>query len=163
MSRIAVLVSALRQRKDCVVFPVKGIPAFPEKESIPPEIVDFYSSCGGVVLFPESEYPLAFVGPDRFVTSNPVIVGEEVEDDITSSWYIIAEGRSGEYVSIDTAKDRAGRCYDSYIDRHGVIGSCPVIAKSFEFFLETAISRNGNRYYWLMDDFSSFGDAYDLI
>ena len=161
MSDIAVLIDTIRHRKDCIVMPSNGIPVLPNGVGVPASVVDFYTACGGLILFPESEYPLTFVGPDCFVAANPLIVGEQVDDDITSSWYILAEGRSGEYVSIDTALDRAGRCYDSYVDRHGVKGDCPVIAKSIEYLLGKSVSRNGDRYYWLLNDFVSFGDAYD--
>lgn len=155
------LIEEIRRRKDCIVMPSNGFPELSENHVLPKSVVDFYSVCGGMVLFSGSEYPLTFVSPNRFLPANPIIIGEQVDSDITSSWYVMAEGRSGEYVSIDAEPSRAGRCYDSYIDRHGVKGDCPVIADSLEYFIGMSLSKSGGRYYWLLDDFVSFGDAYD--
>jgi hypothetical protein len=92
-----------------------------------------------------------------------VIIGELCEEDITSQWYIIASDGHRDYLTIDLSCQRLGKCYDSFWDRHGVVGECAVIATSFTDLLERLIANNGQHWYWLTEDFTSLGDAYDVI
>jgi glycosyltransferase involved in cell wall biosynthesis len=43
------------------------------------------------------------------------------------------------------------------------VGECPVIAKSFTELLNQLVQNNGERWYWLKEDFESLGDAYNEI
>jgi hypothetical protein len=90
-----------------------------------------------------------------------VIVGEACEDDISASWHLIVDDTNGEYLTIDLSENRVGRCYDSFFDRHGVRGSCPIIATSFSELLQRLIENRGQHWYWLQEGFESLGDAYD--
>ena len=101
------------------------------------------------------------VEPSGFRRANPIIVGETEEEDISSSWYIVGRGGSQEYVTVDLAEARVGRCYDSFWDRHAVAGSSPVIATSFTDLLDRMYSNEGRHWYWLSPEFQSLGDAYD--
>jgi hypothetical protein len=101
------------------------------------------------------------VEPSGFVLANPVIVGELCPEDITAEWYIVAHAGSQETLTIDLNSSRLGRCYDSFWDRHGVPGSCKIIALSFTDLLRRLIENSGRYWYWLRDDFKSLGDAYD--
>ena len=57
---------------------------------------------------------------------------------------------------------RIGRCYDSFWDRHGVVGECSVIARSFTELLWNFIYAQGDDIpYWLEENFNYIGDAYD--
>ncbi|MHC5354591.1 SMI1/KNR4 family protein [Myroides sp. LJL115] len=117
-----------------------------------------YSS---IVLFQNTEYSIKIVGADEFTRANPVIVGEDVEDDISYNWYIIAHDNNSQYISIDLTKDRLGYCYDSFWDRHGLVGEQPIIAKSFTELLKRLYNSKGKSWYWTESDFSFYGDAYD--
>jgi antitoxin YokJ len=64
-------------------------------------------------------------------------------------------------LSIDTDPTRNGRCYDSFHDVHGIVGSDPVIARSFAELFERLLDSGGGHWYWLEPDFVSLGDAYD--
>ena len=59
------------------------------------------------------------------------------------------------------SKDRLGYCYDSFWDRYSVVGEQSIIAKSFTELLERIYASKGNMWYWMREDFSSYGDAYD--
>ena len=65
------------------------------------------------------------------------------------------------YVTIDLAKERLGRCYDSFWDRHGVVGECAVIAQTFTELVSQLYSNQGKSLFWLDDKFNYLGDAYD--
>jgi hypothetical protein len=155
------LIEKIRDIPDCeVLFPA----GFPSKEKhllIPDDITEFYELCGGLILFKNRNYPISIVKPEKFLPANPIIVGERCEEDISSGWYIIADDMNGDYLTIDLNQERLGRCYDSFYDRHGVVGSCPIVAKSFSELLERLVNNKGQHWYWLERDFVSLGDAYD--
>lgn len=116
---------------------------------------------GGALLFEKADYSILIVPPQDFQLANPIIVGELCEEDISSDWYICATDRNGEYITIDLNPGRLGRCYDSFYDRHGVVGECSIIATSFTDLLERLIENRGRHWYWLQEDFIPLGDAYD--
>lgn len=65
------------------------------------------------------------------------------------------------YITIDLEKERLGRCYDSFWDRHGVVGECAVIAQTFTELVSQLYSNQGKSLFWLDDKFNYLGDAYD--
>ncbi len=147
---------------DCEVYSPSGYPAFfSDNHHLPDDLNEFYTLCGGLGLFLESDYPIYIVSPQEFVLANPVIVGELCPDDISSEWYIIADNKNGQYITIDLSSERFGRCYDSFWDRHGVVGDCPMIAYTFSELLYNMITNRGGYWYWLRDDFQLLGDAYN--
>lgn len=102
------------------------------------------------------------VGPSAFVRANPAIVGAEQPDDISDTWYVVARGGSGEALTIDChSGTRNGRCHDSFWDRHGVAGSCPIIACSFTELVEQLMRAQGRRWFWLEGAAGTYADAYD--
>lgn len=147
---------------NCRVIPQNGFPRT-EKHNLPEDVRRFYELCGGLVLFENKNYPCQIAPPEGFSLSNPVIIGEQVEEDISSHWYIVGHDGNGDCISIDLHQNRLGKCYDSFWDRHGIVGDCPVIAKSFTDLLNRLVQNNGERWYWLREDFESLGDAYDDI
>ncbi|MEK3910780.1 SMI1/KNR4 family protein [Paenibacillus sp. FSL H7-0331] len=157
------LLTKLKAIPDCVVHSPSGLPILEEGFLLPSDLTDFYKFCGGVNLFTKGDYSISIVSPSDFVLANQVIVGEKCEDDISSTWYTIAKDDNGDYLTIDLQIERLGKCYDSFWDRHGVIGDCPVIANSFIDLLKQLIENDGNRWYWLENDFVSLGDAYDVV
>ena len=160
MNTIKSLVDNVSKLSNCKIHPSCGLPRIEECHLIPDDIFEFYEICGGIDLFLDAEFSISIVCPDRFQLANPVIIGEKVEDDISSSWYIIAFDNS-DYLTIDLNKERLERCYDSFWDSHGLIGECPIIAMSFTDLLTRLIINKGQRWYWLQDDFETLGDAYD--
>jgi hypothetical protein len=157
------LITRIQATPDCQVFAPVGMPIIREGHLFPEDLRSFYALCGGVRLFGGRDYAVTLVSPQQFVVANPVIVGDMVEDDISSTWYIIADDGNGDYLTIDLSRERLGRCYDSFFDRHAVAGSCPIIAPSFTDLLMHLYENQGQYWYWLRSDFVSLGDAYDGI
>ncbi|ERN51963.1 SMI1/KNR4 family protein [Alkalihalophilus marmarensis] len=162
MEKIKKLLTQIKNLTGCRVREPNGLPIIDETSHVLPEDVrDFYSLCGGVVLFEHEDYPTFVVPPDKFVLANPIIIGELCEEDISSNWYIICNDGKDDYLTIDLAKERLGRCYDSFFDRHGLVGETQVIATSFTDLFERLIENKGQYWYWLKNDFDSLGDAYN--
>lgn len=158
------LIDKIKTLPDCKVYPPNGLPKLDNtKHKLPDDVIEFYQHCGGITLFNSESYISDIVSPDKFILANPVIVGELCEEDITSEWYIIVNDGNGDYLTIDLSDERSGRCYDSYWDRHGVVGECPIIARTFTELLENLVLNEGKQCYWLRDDFITIGDAYDDI
>lgn len=155
------LIRSLRTAPEFDVLPPQAQPRVTGGHVLPADLATFYSLCGGITLYRDAEYPIAVVPANQFVPANPVIVGDLCEYDITSTWYILARDGNGEYLTIDLSPERNGRCYDSFYERHGVRGSCPIIATSFTDLLERLIANRGGHYHWLRSDFMTLGDAYD--
>ncbi|EPZ37121.1 MULTISPECIES: SMI1/KNR4 family protein [Bacillales] len=159
--RIENLINKIKNLGDCVVYPPAGIPNVSTSHILPDDVYKFYELCGGALLFEKADYSILIVPPQDFQLANPIIVGELCEEDISSDWYICATDRNGEYITIDLNPGRLGRCYDSFYDRHGVVGECSIIATSFTDLLERLIENRGRHWYWLQEDFIPLGDAYD--
>ncbi|MGE8342955.1 MAG: hypothetical protein ACN6OI_18140 [Flavobacterium sp.] len=58
-------------------------------------------------------------------------------------------------------KSHLGYCYDSFLETHANPDESMIIAKSFTELLERLYSSNGEDWFWLDDEFESYGDAYD--
>ncbi|HEV2360145.1 MAG TPA: SMI1/KNR4 family protein [Acidimicrobiales bacterium] len=129
--------------------------------SLPVDLAEFYERCGGADLFAGELFPVHISSPDEFVLVNPLIIGGLAGDDITDDWYVVASGGDGERISIDLHPDRLGTCYDSFLEVHGVRGSCAIVARSFSELLEHLLDGRGGHWYWLEPGFEPLGDAYD--
>jgi hypothetical protein len=162
MGKVEQLIRQIRALPHCHVLEPTGLPKADEtKHILPDDLKEFYNLCGGLVLFENKEYPIYVVSPDKFVLANPVIVGELCEEDISSNRYIICNDGNDEYLTIDLDEERLGKCYDSFFDRHGLVGESQIIATSFTDLLERLINNKGQYWFWLRDDFNPLGDAYD--
>lgn len=158
---VATLIGRVRELQGCSVLPSRGIPHLDSIDTLPADVLDFYGQCGGLNLFTEGEYPIRVVAPDEFLRANPIIAHEKARvGDISDSWYIICSDDKGQWISIDCSKDRCGRCYDSFWDSHAVAGSCRVVALSFTELLTQLVAAEGRRWFWLLDEAISYGDAY---
>lgn len=156
--KITNLVEQLKTTADCSVRSPMGQPE--TGMTLPTDVKHFYQLTGGAILFEHAEYPIEIISPAGFVRANPLIIGDEGEGDISFDWFVIAQ--SGEqYITIDLNHTRFGRCYDSFWDRHGLAGDCPVVATCFESLLEQLLKNGGRYWYWLEGSFNSLGDAYD--
>ncbi len=157
---ISQLIQNIRERDDCEIKQANGLPDI-SLEELPKDVLEFYTLTGGALLFSESPYSIEIVSPKNFVRANPIIRGDSGEDDISFHWYIVAT--SGEqYITIDLAPSRLGRCYDSFWDCHAIKGSCPIIAMSFSELLERLHDSKGENLYWLESQFTDLGDAYQM-
>jgi antitoxin YokJ len=143
------------------VHPPAGLPDVGAGHQLPDDLRAFYGACGGVDLFTGSLYPISLLPPRQLVPANPVIIGEQYEDDISASWYLVARSDQNEHVTIDLDPNRLGRCYDSFPEVHGIAGSCPVVATSFTDLFARLLAAEGGRWYWVEDGFEDLGDAYD--
>ncbi|MDE5778881.1 MAG: SMI1/KNR4 family protein [Lachnospiraceae bacterium] len=157
------IVEEIRNTAGCIVYSPCGLPNLNKKVKLPNDLKIFYETCGGISFFAGMEYGFTVVGPEEMVLANPVIVGELCEEDISSEWYIICKDAESNYITIDLAMKRLGRCYDSFWDRHGVVGECTIIAKSFTELLLRLFSNQGKSLFWLDYDFAYIGDAYDDV
>ncbi len=123
--------------------------------------MQLFAACGGVVLFAGGTYEARISTPASFVLSTPVVARVPwPQDDLSDSWYVLADCGGSQLVSVDLAPERLGRCYDSFWDRHAVAGSSTTIALSVREFL-WRLAR-GESPYWLEPNFRSHGDAYSL-
>ena len=162
MEAVETIISLIAQAQDCRVErqPHPGAPA--PGYALPEDLAYYLGHYRSIALFAGSEYCWEVVGLERFTRANPVIVGEDIADDISHNWFIIATNGRAHYITIDLAPARLGKCYDSFWDRHGVAGAQPVIANSFTELLQLLYANKGGYHYWLQDDFQSLGDAYEL-
>ncbi|CAH2464111.1 MULTISPECIES: SMI1/KNR4 family protein [Bacillus] len=156
------LIEIIKTLPNCRVHEPTKFPEFDkDKHMLPSDVKEFYSLCGGLILFENEEYAIHIVKPEEFVLANPIIIGELCAEDISSNWYIIGNDRMDGYVTIDLSEERLGRCYDSFFDRHGIVGESKIIANSFTDLLKNLINNQGQYWYWLKTNFESLGDAYD--
>lgn len=162
MKEILTIIKEIDSTEDCsVINVVEPISLKDFGYEIPGDLVFYLKNYKEILLFENSEYPFRIVGFDTFVRANPVIVGEDVEDDISHNWYIIATAPNSQYITIDLAHERLGKCYDSFWDRYGLVGDQPIIALSFTELLKRLLNAKGEKLFWLEDNFESYGDAYD--
>jgi antitoxin YokJ len=156
------MVKAIAATPGCRLLSSVGIPAVPSELRLPDDVARFYQLCGGARLYDGADFSFDIVAPSGFVASNLAILNEDRKlDDITDNWHIIAWSGAEQAISIDLAPQRLGRCYDSFWDRHGVAGSCPVVARSFGQLLISLLESEGDALFWLDESFASLGDAYD--
>jgi hypothetical protein len=163
---ITELLERARLRADCVVLPPVSLPLVRrDDERLPDSVREFYEGCGGAVLFAGQARELTLLPPDEVVPANPVIVGDPGEADAVSrAAYLIARTPGGDHLSVDMSARRGGRVYDSFHELHGVAGSWPVIASSFDAFLTEVWEAPGALPYWLEESGAAgraFPDAYD--
>lgn len=163
---IADILERARLRADCEVLPSVSLPLVRrDDERLPAGVREFYEHCGGAVLFVGQARELTLLPPDEVVPANPTIVGDPGEEDAVSRGaYLIARTPGGDHVSVDMSAPRGGRVYDSFHELHGVVGSWPVIASSFEDFLTEVWQAQGALPYWLGEsrvEGRVFPDAYD--
>ncbi len=166
--KILELINTMRKTTNCLTLPPAGLPTASSSHQLPTDLVEFYQQCGGCTLFVNSGYTVRIVSPSEFTLANPVIFKsfdpselEELKDDRSWNWYIIAETDPGDYLTIDLSPERLGRCYESFFDRHAVPGETPIIAFSFTDLLDRLLLNQGQHYYWLNPNFQPLGDAYD--
>ncbi|GIH02809.1 hypothetical protein Rhe02_08760 [Rhizocola hellebori] len=164
MSQLHELVAGLREDPTCVFAqPVDQMGK--TSLTLPDDLRQFYEACGGLVLFQDAPFVWVIVGAHQMIPTNLEVIGEQVEDDITSTWFVIARqrGDSNALISIDLGASRLGWCYDSDVEVHGLVGNSAVLANSFTELLEQLVKSRGQYVFWEDPRFVSKGDAYDAI
>lgn len=167
------LIKKVTLLSNCRVLPSVGVVDLPKEYIIPEDLIEFYELCGGMVLFENSPYAVKIVSPQEFKNANYEILGSEIvaseiekgtyENEISKDWFIIADLFNSDYIVIDVNKERLGQCYKAFWDSYPEVGSSTIIAKTFKELLEKLIENNGSYWYFMRDEFVSYGDAYDDI
>jgi hypothetical protein len=162
MERLQRILKSISETNDCKLVR-REKPINIEVEFILPDDLRFYfENYNSITFWEKSNYSVKIVGIEDFKKANPIITGEDVPDDINNNWFIIAEDNP-QFITIDLFKERLGKCYDSFWDRHGIVGEQPIIANSFTELLEQLYQSKGDYFYWLQEDFENMGDAYDCL
>jgi hypothetical protein len=164
MDTLLKLLAEIEDNKNCIVSKSNNplSRSFFDYE-LPLDLKYYLENYSSIVLFKDMDYSIKIVGLSEFKRSNLIIVGEDVEDDISHNWYIIADDGNSQYITIDLSKQRLGRCYDSFWDIHGLPGNQPIIAKGFTELLERLYLAKGKSFYWKEPGFKFYGDAYDDV
>ncbi len=155
------LLRRIGKMESCKVLPPSGIPEI----ELPDDLKEFYSFCGGVLLFEGSDYWFNISSPEELIPANPDILPEGFEedipkDDISNNFYIIARNGPEQAISINLGNPQFGYCYDSFWELHATSES-PIIAYSFKSLLESLVKGKGSYPYWLKSNFVSLGHLYD--
>lgn len=162
------LIQQISTREDCRVFPPAGLPLLHDPaHRFPDDLLRFYSLCGGVLLWTESDYWMQILGPEDVRPADMVqLSGQDSGDELdkespTADWYLVARCGDAESISIDLNLQRLGLCYDSSPECFGLPGSSPVVAKSFSELVCRLFANEGEYWYWQHPDFVSLGDAFN--
>lgn len=169
---VETLIEEVKGKSNCIIKPCTAKYAdIPEK--FPDDLKKFYSLCGEMILFEDSPYSARIVSFGEIMSANLVILGEEIihaeiekgtyESEISKDWYIIADLSNSDYIVIDMNEKRKGRCYRAFWDSYPCRGDTPIIALSFTELIEKLIENNGDYWFFLQENFHSYGDAYDHI
>lgn len=161
MQSIGQALYLLTSAKDCAMVPPVGMPDLGRDHQLPDDLKAFYLAAGGATLFEGSDNEFSIVGPSELVLTNLLLLGESETGDISDSWFTVARDGNGDYLSIDLGEKHRGRCYDSFHETHGLVGSTPVVASSFTDLLYRLLANRGAHPYWLAAGFTSLGDAYE--
>ncbi|MBG9452538.1 hypothetical protein ABE61_00115 [Lysinibacillus sphaericus] len=154
--------------QDCNCKLVKRNTEFRSELALPEDLNYFFSNYDSLYIFVDKPYGLKIVSSNEFIpTSKRLypeddVIWEELEGDVSNEWYLIAESEQiNQYISIDMSKSHFGYCYDSFLDTHATQGDSQIIAKSFTELLERLYASKGENWFWLTENFKSYGDAYD--
>lgn len=170
MTKVELLLTQIREQKDCFVYPPVGLPTIHADHILPDDVKEFYGLCDGVSFNLNSGSEFHILSAYQITIANPLLLigtPEDYmpdEDDISWAWYAIAHDSNGNYITIDFGSKRLGRCYDSHFPYQAVQGTSPIIALSFTEFLERFFATyNSQDWYWEVQVFQSYGDAYDGV
>ena len=162
MSTVEAVLTLIAKTPDCLVAKRQEAIAIQVGYQLPDDLKFYLENYDSILFYENSEYPIKIVGINDFKRASPIIIGEDIKDDISYNWFVIATGNNSQYITIDLAEERLGKCHDSFWDRYGVAGEQPIIANSFTELLQAVYKNEGGYYYWLEDTFQPIGDAYDV-
>ena len=137
--------------------------------ALPPDVQAFYALTDGATVHAGLPTELRIPPLAELQITNALlyppgdVIWEELEDDISQHWLAIGLApEMSQYVSLDLAPERLGRCMDSFIDTHASPGDCALIAASFADWLAQLLA-SPQQWFWLRDGFEPLGDAYDEL
>lgn len=158
------IIRELKSSNNFIVKEPCGYPILNNGHVLPDDMKEFFRLCGGIVCYTEEGgFPIEILSPSNVKQANLVLLGNEYKEDISSSWYLIADAEDGNYISIDCDLSRIGKCYESFIYKHAAAGNCPVIALSFTELLINIYNYKGDYFFWKDNpEFIVHGDAYDI-
>jgi hypothetical protein len=156
------IIAELESRPDCWFRPTTGLPGIPAGLSLPPDLAAFYERFSEARLFSDDGHDprCRIVAPATFIQIGEAITGQPPADGIERTWYALADVRDGNYLGIDLLPARLGRCYDCFHETYGEPGNCRVVALSFTELLNL-LAQSGDHAFWLDEDFTGYGDAYE--
>ncbi|MCM3293275.1 SMI1/KNR4 family protein [Paenibacillus sp. MER 180] len=164
--KIIEIIKKIEQDSNCRL--VKRTTDFTNEFALPKDLNYFFSHYDSLQMFSDKPYGIKIVSSNEFIpTSKRLypeddVIWEELEGDISNEWYLIAESEQiNQYISIDLSDSHLGYCYDSFLETHATLGDSQIIAKSFTELLEHLYASKGENWFWLADNFESYGDAYD--
>ena len=155
------LIFQMRKHKNIIVRKPSMQPNISKGHTLPTDVKEFYELCGGVSFYTKcGGFPINVLSPLEVQPANIKIIGKQFDDDISSSWYLIADALDGNYISIDFEPSRLGRCYESFEYSHAIAGNCPILAVSFTQLLMSLFCYEGDYFFWKEKSFNTLGDAY---
>jgi hypothetical protein len=171
--KIEALIEQYRRDPQWCVYPVAGLPNLPEElvklnASIPDSVIRFYQLCGGVehLIWRDEDLPLKIVQPEKFTWAMDQILGKTldkraptIKENIAWRWCIIGKVDVDDYLFIDLAPERYGRCYFNNFYFFMRNGSVPIVANGFEGLLQKLLEVGKVGEDWVWED-SNLGDAY---
>lgn len=159
------IIHQMRKDSNFEVKKPSGYPSVMSGHVLPNDLKEFYRICGGIDCYVnDGAFPINILSPMEVKPSNLALLGENYPEDISSSWYLIADALDGNYISIDFAPLRLGKCYESFEYSHAVAGNCPIISLSFTELLNNLFKYKGDYFFWKNNnEFVNLGDAYTKI
>jgi len=159
---ISSLIKQIENDSRCEVYKSQGVPSPIEGVEIPEDLKEFYSLCGGLVLFEGSKYQWNILSVEEIKNAQDVIREGEPEIKELKSFVTIAEDGNGDFLAISISGSNVGQVVDAFHETFGDIGDTTVIALSFTEFL-TKLYRNGGNYpYWLEDHENVYRDWFEV-
>jgi hypothetical protein len=166
--RIQQLVDQIRGTSGCVLMKPDGVPSVTPPHVLPEDLAIFYQLCGGATLFLNHDAGFRICSPFELRPANPIILGdyyekykEDIDKDISSSWYLIGKGKGPEEALIlDLDQNRLGRCYDGFHQSYATRDS-RIIATSFCELLGGLLKVKGEGLFWEQPDIKNLGFAYE--
>ena len=67
---------------------------------LPDDLRFYFENYNSITFWEKSNYSVKIVGIEGFKKANPIIIGEDVPDDISNNWFIIAEDNP-QFITID--------------------------------------------------------------
>lgn len=160
------IISKIEQNSNCKLAARKS--NFACDLTLPEDLKYFYDNYDSLEFFLDKPYGIKIIPLKEFIPTNKRlypeddVIWEELKDDISNNWYLIAESEKlSQYISIDISNPHFGYCYDSFLETHATPGDSQIIAKSFTELLERLYFSKGGDWFWLDGSFESYGDAYD--
>ncbi|WP_435262652.1 hypothetical protein [Tenacibaculum sp. nBUS_03] len=168
MEKLKELIELISKHSNCKILKPNAEIIIDRK--IPNDLDLFFRLTNGVSLFEREAFGVKIVGKEEFISTNKYlypeddVIWEELEEDITNEWFLIAKSPElAQYISIDLTDQNFGKCYDSYLSTHGEERMSEIVANSFTELLWNLYNSRGKgeTWYWNERDFEKIGDAFD--